>query len=310
MAKGGLNVVEPGSLAEIPVFHGLPQETLAWLGAHVQTQKFDTGEAIFHQDEPGTGLYIVRCGRVQILMQWDATDTRGQVVLATLGPGDIIGELASLDGGPHATTVIALEPVQCWFLPRHNLETLLDQSPHFSRTLLRLLAQRVRQSDARVAQEARDPLTGLANRGALAGFFQRQMSAIRREGGKVALVLADMDNLKRINDTGGHEAGDRALIALAQAMQENIRGTDLAVRYGGDEFVLVLPGADVTVAERVIERVRAHLAKKGNPGVRFSYGIAAAECPANTIPPGLQELLARADSALYQAKARLVRHES
>jgi two-component system, cell cycle response regulator len=116
-------------------------------------------------------------------------------------------------------------------------------------------------------------------------------------------VMADMDQLKPINDELGHAAGDRAIAAVAAVIREELRETDFGARYGGDEFVILLEDADEVVARSVIERVRAALAQPirldegTDVQVRVSVGLA--------VDPGrgdLDELLAQADSAMYRIK--------
>jgi diguanylate cyclase (GGDEF)-like protein len=136
-------------------------------------------------------------------------------------------------------------------------------------------------------EASHDALTGLPNRRAFMGRMMREIDA----GAGFALVLCDMDGLKRVNDTHGHEAGDKALRALAAALRGQLRHSDTAYRVGGDEFAVVLPGASVEDAERVIGRLRDAVA------IVASFGISRFE-------PGddPEHVMARADAALYEAK--------
>ncbi len=147
-----------------------------------------------------------------------------------------------------------------------------------------------------------DPLTSLPNRRALLARLPQEMEASRRSNGDFALVLCDMDNLKTLNDTLGHEAGDVALQLLAGALRTGLRRGDDAYRLGGDEFAVVLPGASRLDAERVTRRLReatAACAAEPVKAIDASFGIAVLE-------PGEQpdELMARADEALYSDKRR------
>jgi diguanylate cyclase (GGDEF)-like protein len=136
-------------------------------------------------------------------------------------------------------------------------------------------------------EASHDALTGLPNRRAFMGRMMREIDT----GAGFALVLCDMDRLKRVNDTHGHEAGDKALRALAAALRGQLRHSDTAYRVGGDEFAVVLPGASVDDAERVIGRLRDAVA------IVASFGISRFE-------PGddPEHVMARADAALYEAK--------
>jgi diguanylate cyclase (GGDEF)-like protein len=144
-----------------------------------------------------------------------------------------------------------------------------------------------------------DTLTGLPNRRAFMSRLAREAAA---SGGNFALILCDMDNLKEVNDTFGHEAGDVALRLLADALSSGLRRTDEAYRVGGDEFGVVLAGASRLDAERVHRRLAAEVAACVHPSsiaIEASFGIAVHE-PGETP----QDLMSRADAALYRAKRK------
>ncbi len=153
-------------------------------------------------------------------------------------------------------------------------------------------------------QATTDFLTGLGNRRAL----MEQMPVIRAKAARpeeaVSLILFDLDHFKRINDEYGHDAGDSVLMAIGEAVKDHLRPYDYAARMGGEEFCIVLPGADLAAAESVAERLRLAVESrvveplpKGR--ITCSFGVAQAR-PSER----LQELLLRADAALYTAKDR------
>jgi diguanylate cyclase (GGDEF)-like protein len=160
-------------------------------------------------------------------------------------------------------------------------------------------ALRAADQAVRLRHEAlHDTLTGLPNRRAFRVRLSREMDS----AGGFALVLCDMDNLKLVNDTHGHEAGDQALQMLSDALRSQLRRSDEAYRIGGDEFAVVLPGANRFDAEHVVQRLRAAVARSvpetGDP-IEASFGVAVFE-------PGddPERMMARADRALYRAKGR------
>lgn len=149
-----------------------------------------------------------------------------------------------------------------------------------------------------LAERARtDPLTGLANRQVLVDGFARMLSTANRRGVPVSVVALDLDGMKAVNDRHGHAAGDRLLVHFANLVRSCGRGADLAVRAGGDEFILLLPDTDRAGALRVVQRLRDAAIASG-PDVRFSAGVATSS-PEATV----EWLLALADDALYAAKA-------
>ena len=149
-----------------------------------------------------------------------------------------------------------------------------------------------------------DGLTGLANRRQCEETLASELARLDRFGGQLAVVVTDLDWFKDVNDRYGHPSGDAVLREFATLLQELLRDVDLAGRWGGEEFLLVLPGTDAAGGARVAERVRAALASRivlsadGTPiPVTASFGVAATP-PATTA----EELFSAADAALYEAK--------
>jgi diguanylate cyclase (GGDEF)-like protein len=148
-----------------------------------------------------------------------------------------------------------------------------------------------------------DGLTGLANRRSIEETLRAETARARRFGDRVCLVLADLDDFKSVNDTYGHPAGDEALRLFAGTLRATVREMDVAGRWGGEEFALVLPGTDADGGARLAERARAALAGCSlvvdDAVVTFtaSFGVAA-------LPPSadVADLIASADAALYEAK--------
>jgi diguanylate cyclase (GGDEF)-like protein len=148
----------------------------------------------------------------------------------------------------------------------------------------------------------RDDLTGLLNRKAFLDLAAEHIAdtAVSKPAG--VLILADLDHFKAVNDTYGHAAGDAVLQAFAAACQATVRSTDLAGRYGGEEFVLLIPGASAERAERIANEVSRRLAQASKAGLQMptvSYGVATYHPGA----AGLDALIASADAALYTAKS-------
>ena len=149
----------------------------------------------------------------------------------------------------------------------------------------------------------RDDLTGLLNRKAFLDLAAEQLADRAITRGLGALILADLDHFKTVNDTYGHAAGDSALKAFADACVATVRSTDLTARYGGEEFVIMVPGASAERAEAIVEEISRRLADAATPGgmelPTASYGISVYDAGTSSV----DQLIASADAALYRAKS-------
>jgi diguanylate cyclase (GGDEF)-like protein len=151
-----------------------------------------------------------------------------------------------------------------------------------------------------------DFLTKLLNRAETLAGLNRELSRSERNGQSVAVILADIDHFKRINDTHGHAAGDEALKEVARRLKAELRPYDLAGRYGGEEFLLVLPGCSLNAALSRAEQVRSAVSRQfqtaiGMLPITLSMGVAVNH-PNSGVT--VSELLQQADQALYRAKGR------
>jgi len=150
-----------------------------------------------------------------------------------------------------------------------------------------------------------DGLTGLPNFRSFHARLEEEVSRAHRYGHPLACAMVDLDGLKEINDKLGHAAGNRAIVALADAVREELRDTDFAARYGGDEFVVLLPQTNETQGAQFAERLRRRLADVSQDAglpVRGSIGVAAVIAEELDSPDAAEDLLRRADEALYRAK--------
>jgi len=155
----------------------------------------------------------------------------------------------------------------------------------------------VRAFEKTQLQAQTDGLTGLINRRTL----ETELRALLRQGRPFALALADLDHFKRLNDTHGHEEGDRSLRLFSHVVRQVLRDDDLVARWGGEEFLIALPDADTVAAVEVMGRIREHLARTLDGGqVRFTASFGVTD---STAAPSLQELIQLADVGLYLAKA-------
>jgi diguanylate cyclase (GGDEF)-like protein/PAS domain S-box-containing protein len=152
-------------------------------------------------------------------------------------------------------------------------------------------------------QAIRDSLTGLFNRRYMEETMERELIRVKRQETSLGVIMMDLDHFKKYNDTYGHSAGDRLLAALGSLVTREIRGEDIACRYGGEEFLLIMPGTQIAVAVERAEILRQavkdlHLHHPGLKPTTLSLGVAAYPNHGDTV----QTIIQAADAALYRAK--------
>jgi diguanylate cyclase len=153
-----------------------------------------------------------------------------------------------------------------------------------------------------------DALTGLANRRSLEEFFRSAQIAAMETGEPLGILMIDIDHFKKFNDSYGHQVGDQVLRLVAKILQESVRDVDLAARYGGEELIAVLPGADLGKCADVAERIRRRISE-----ARLTRRATGQEIASVTVSIGVAQfrlaesaetMIERCDRALYQAKLR------
>lgn len=271
-------------------------------------------------------LYIVLRGALAV-----ATDTRTGMADGTISkilPGESVGEQAVLDEEANLNAITALEETDVLMINADLVWQLIDESHVLARNLLRLLSFRIRAANAQLRRRQKlgefyrqlsmiDGLTDLYNRSWLNDLLPTMIATAHGSHAPLALIMLDLDHFKRFNDTHGHLAGDQALRTAAGVLGSALRPTDFAVRYGGEEMMVLLPDTSekvaVAVAERLCERMRQAQVfsdmRLPLPHITASFGVAS-------LLPGQDEqaLIANADAALYRAKARgrncVARHQA
>ena len=161
--------------------------------------------------------------------------------------------------------------------------------------------ERLRRTAAREGTMARtDPLTGVLNRRAFTEAATIEVARSERYNRSLSLAYMDIDDFKKVNDTGGHEEGDRLLREVAETLRRNLRAVDIVSRYGGDEFVLLLPETDDQAADMVLDKLVGALrgAMRGRWSASFSIGAVTIDGPRTS----LDQLVRQADDLVYLAK--------
>ena len=187
--------------------------------------------------------------------------------------------LAGLSGGPEMLWLLVLIAGAAGFAAASQLKLLV----------------------ALIDEAVRDPLTGCLRRESGAELLDAQLNLARRRGAPLALLFADLDRFKAVNDEFGHEVGDGVLAAAAAALREITRDSDVAIRWGGEEFVVVLPDTTSTDAVTLIKRLRASSLGTLPDGRRITVSIGVAELRADEVQSAAA-LVSLADHRMYLAK--------
>ncbi len=293
--------------------HDMDALLSALLGTALQATRARGGRVLLHDGERGRAAECVRVGTAQ--------GSRADLPMM-IKPGVGLEGVALASGAVQSTNVprpLLAAPIVHDGEPI-GVVTVVDPDGGFAAedagTLASLAAQAgVAIANVRSHEEAElaavsDGLTGLANRRHLYDCLRSEQERSQRFGHPLSLVLLDVDNFKRINDTRGHLAGDAVLCAVASVLRSSVREIDLAARYGGEEFAVLVPETDAEGAAHLAERLRQAIEARvvefeDGPisGITASFGVAC--CPGRTNGDGFAgqtALIGTADAALYEAK--------
>ncbi len=276
-----------------------------------QYRQLEAGQVVLSTQEENHYLYILIKGRLVIQL-----NTQDDIPLATVEPGECVGEMSIIDSRVPSAQVSASEATTVLIIEQDVLWRMVSISHEIARNLLYIMSERVRYSNLVIADSIEmqrkfqrfattDALTGLHNRAWMDDVFDRELKRSERDQLPLALLMIDVDNFKNFNDVYGHLAGDQVLISVADALRSPLRPNDLVARFGGEEFAVLLPETILDNAKIIAQRLCDHVSHaetatldgQSLPKVTISLGVAARQ-------PGysLDMMIAAADVAMYHAK--------
>ncbi len=302
-------------LKRATLFSQLSPEELALIARYSGYRKFEPGEVIFQQGTHREELYLVKEG--SILIRRRGEDDAEQEI-ARFVDGEVFGEMDLLDTVPRSASAVADGAATLLVFPDGiEFARLLDSHPDvFARVLRKLLgeiARRIRAIDRLISEKTpwiedlkrqlhRDRLTGLFNR----AFLEEELPRIVAAQPRTSLLVMKPDNFKSINDTFGHEAGDKTLMLLAEAVKSRLAEGDIGARYRGDEYCIVLPGRSGPEAAAAAEALRAAMRAvdvkqaTGSDAISLTGSVGVSTHPAPA--PDARTLVAHAFERMWEAR--------
>ena len=298
-------------LEGLELFHGVCPDDVQELLQSCDRRDLGKGEMLLSPGAKNEHVYIVLSGALNVHV-----GSPEAPVLVTMDVGSCVGEMSIIEDRDPSAYVLGAEETHLLLIHQSVLWDMVNASHEFAKNLLIMLSERVRSHNHVIAdsygelrkfeRHARtDALTGLSNRFTMEESFEREIKRCENNGDPVSLIMIDIDNFKVFNDQFGHVAGDRALSAVASILRHQFRPRDLLVRFGGDEFAILLPEVGESGAMAIADRVRKAVC--GDTGdsddsliqipIKISMGVAE-----HKHGKTLSSLLRAADAALYRAK--------
>jgi len=296
------------------LFRGVKHDVVRKALATCPVMHIAAGKTVSEVLRRGGNLYILLRGELGVLADQHAEPDEGSGF--NVLPGECFGEMSVFDEQVGSPLITAKKDSDVLVIDAARLWQIIEEINGVARNLLHLLSFRIQAANARLRQRRKvgrfyqqmsmlDGLTGLYNR---AWLNENLPLLIGNAGAAVrplSVVMIDLDHFKQFNDQNGHLAGDSALKTAALVFCEALRPTDFAVRYGGEEFTVILPGTDqktgMMVANRLCSRMREAIVfddmRVPLPHVTGSFGVAALRSGQDA-----DALMGSADEALYRAK--------
>jgi len=298
-------------LEGLELFRGVSPDDVQDLLQNCDRRDLGEGELLLSPGEKNEHVFIVLSGSLNVHV-----GSPDAPVLATMDVGACVGEMSIIEDRDPSAYVIGAEPTHLLLIHQSVLWDMVNASHEFSKNLLVVLSERVRSHNHVIADSygelrkferhaTTDALTGLSNRHTMEELFEREIKRCEKDDHPISLIMIDIDNFKVFNDHFGHVAGDRALSAVATILKHQFRPRDVLVRFGGDEFAILLPEVDEEVGLTVADRVRQAVSGDTGDGsdsliqipIKISMGVAV-----HNKGDSLSSLIRAADAALYRAK--------
>ncbi len=292
-------------LARIRLLNNVSPESVENYLERCGTRSLNAGDVLIEPRTRNDHVYVILSGRLRVHLELPDSPP-----LTVLDVGDCAGEMSIVEEREPSAFVVADSDAEVLLIDQETIWDMVNASHGFARNLLVILSERVRSDNEVIADSVvvmrqyehsamTDALTDLHNRHWLQDMFRRNMERCRVSGEPVCIFMLDVDGFKAFNDRHGHLKGDEILCEVADVLRSELRPTDMLARFGGDEFAVLLPGANLDDAMTTAERIRYVMANHVyEAGVTLSLGVAEMG-----EEDTLSDLIAKADEAMYRATA-------
>lgn len=292
------------------LFEGLLPESMQDLLGACSVLTLSAGDVLLEPGEPNQTLFMVLDGALKVCVARSDSES-----LAEVAAGECVGEVSLIDRNPPSAFVLAATRAEVLSIPEAVLVQMIQRSHLIALNLMRVHAQRFRRNLERLRSSQRterryrdqaesDALTGLYNRAWCNQNMPQHLAQCGSLSQPASLAMLDVDHFKKVNDGYGHPAGDLVLRSVADLMRARFRGSDMLARFGGEEFIVLMPSTDVHQAREVLDRVRQGLEDlcirlPEGETLRCTISVGVAQHRADQT---FEELISLADQMLYRAK--------
>lgn len=305
------STLDTQALYDLNLFRGLDISTAKRFLNHAEHHILPKGEILLSPRSDNCDLYVVLSGLLSVHLDSPSSD-----LIATINVGECAGEMSLFDEGTPSAYVVAADDSRILKMSGEMVWDMIDHCEGFAINFLHLASSRMRTSNRTMSNSRRiqqhyesraniDSLTRLHNRRWIDQYLPQAFETCIADKVSLCLMLADIDYFKKYNDDNGHLAGDSCLKAVAEAIRISIRPSDMLGRFGGEEFVILLPDTNLDECIGIAMRIKDEVEKTevtGNkletlPSVTISIGVT--ESKPETF---YEDIFKAADKALYKAK--------
>ncbi len=305
-------------LRSVDILSSLQLFELKMLAGYLSDFTVHAGDVICRQGDPGEELFIIESGEMGVIIKiTDGTEKE----IVSLKSGDFFGEMSIFDNSPRSATCRAKTDSTLLRLAKEDFLKLMEQSPDTTITIMKnmlnitsdridnsgkFLSEMVKWGNDAGRRALTDALTGVYNRRYLESVIGERFSACRDKRKPFTVIMADLDYFREVNEKYSHEIGDRYIKEVAKVFSDKTDEIDIVVRFGGDEFLIIMPESDLKAANKKAEKIRKKVEKLDflsayqGPDMKISVSLGIAVFPDSC--DNLKALREKADSALYKAK--------